>query len=163
MNLLAWTTTPWTLLANVALAVNPKIDYALIAFKEDLYILANSLVERVFTNSEGKSLNIKSLKTFQGGELSDLNYQPLFGRERGDCQRVLLADYVTTEDGSGIVHVAPAYGEEDYLLAERFKIPIIKNIDDNGFYETGPWRGHNVWQVNEEVAQTLLDEGKVLK
>ena len=163
VNLLAWTTTPWTLLANIVLAVNPKIDYALIAFKEDFYILANSLVERVFTNSEGESLNIKSLKTFKGGELNDLKYQPLFGRESEDCQRVLPADYVTTEDGSGIVHVAPAYGEEDYLLAERFKIPIIKNIDDDGFYETGPWRGHNVWRVNEEIAQTLLDEGKVLK
>lgn len=163
LSLLAWTTTPWTLLANTALAVNLKLNYALIVFDGDFYVLAASLVDRVFTDENGQPSKVELLGTFRGEALVGLNYQPVFGDRIDDRHRVLPAAYVTVEDGSGIVHLAPAYGEEDYLLAEQSKIPIVKNIDDNGFYETGPWRGQNVWRANKEIAQTLLAEGKALK
>lgn len=164
INLLAWTTTPWTLPANTALAVNPELDYALIAFGGATYISAATLVGKVFTDENDEPLNIEPLKVFKGDRLVDLLYQPLFADEDTTRQRrVLPAAYVTDADGSGVVHVAPAYGEEDSALAERFGLEAIKNVDDNGFYDSGPWRGQNVWRANGEIAQVLLESGKALK
>ncbi|MYB39965.1 isoleucine--tRNA ligase, partial [Candidatus Saccharibacteria bacterium] len=163
LSLLAWTTTPWTLPANTAAAVNPELDYALVVFGEACYILAAESVGRVFTDETGQSLNLAPAGVFKGRELVGLVYEPLFEDRGSGAHRVLGADYVTTEDGSGIVHLAPAYGEEDYELAEAQGVPIVKNIDENGLYEAGPWRGRDAWEANEDIARSLLAEGKVLK
>ena len=161
--LLAWTTTPWTLLANTALAVNPELNYSLVAFGEDLYVLSEELISQVFADEKDNPLNIASLKTFKGSQLVNLNYEPIFRDETVAVRQIWPADYVTAEEGSGIVHLAPAYGEEDYALAVEREIPIIRNIDENGFYQTGAWQGQNVWQVNKQIAHHLLDQGQTLK
>ena len=163
VNLLAWTTTPWTLPANTALAVNSELDYSLIAFGEDYFVLATEMISKVFVDEQDKPFNIKPLKTFKGEVLVNMSYRPIFENHGSSAHKILSAHYVSISEGTGIVHLAPAYGEEDYDLAAEAGVPIVSNIDDNGCYIEGPWRGQNVWRVNPEIAQTMLTDGKLLK
>lgn len=162
-SLLAWTTTPWTLPANTAAAVNPKKTYAEVEVDGELFIVAKALIEKVFTDEQHQVLPYKIKRELKGQELVGKSYEPLF-MDRGDnAHKVWAAPYVTLEDGTGIVHLAPAYGEEDYELAREKKFPIVNNIDDYGLYTEGEWQGHNVWEINKTIAKALHERGIVWK
>lgn len=160
---LAWTTTPWTLPANVAIAVNAKLTYALVEHDGKQVYVAKEAVEKVFTDAKHQPLEYKILKTVKGSELVGRKYHPLFENRGPNAHIVLDADFVTAEDGTGIVHEAPAYGEEDYELCKKHQIPVVSLVDENGNYTEGRWQEQNIWDVNKEIAKTLVEEGKALK
>lgn len=161
--LLAWTTTPWTLPANVAIAVNQTLDYDLVEHADKKIYVATAVVKKVFTDEKNHPLDYKVIKTVKGKELIGKRYHPLFENHGPNAHRVLAADFVTAEDGTGIVHEAPAYGEEDYELCKMEDVPIVSLVDENGHYTEGRWQGENIWDVNKEIAKTLVAEGKALK
>lgn len=161
--LLAWTTTPWTLSANTALAVNPELEYVEIIYMGEAFILAKDLVEKVMTDEKHQPLGYQVTRTFKGEELVGKTYEPLFENRGENAHKVLAADYVEAEAGTGIVHLAPAYGEEDFALAQEKNIPVVHVIDENGFYSEGEWRGENVWEINKTIAKTLHERGIVWK
>lgn len=160
-NLLAWTTTPWTLPANTALAVNPTIHYVQVEHKGEQYILAKDLVEKVFVNEKHQPLEYTIVKDIDGGNLVMKNYEPLFENHGENAHKIWSADYVTTDSGTGIVHIAPAYGEEDFALARQHNIPIVHVLDEYGTYTESEWKGENVWEINKTIAKTLRDKGIV--
>ncbi len=161
--LLAWTTTPWTLPANTAAAVNPDLEYADVEVDGEVFIIAKSLVKQVFTDDKHQPIAHKVLKTYKGSALVGLKYEPLFENRGKNAHKVWAADYVDAGEGTGIVHLAPAYGEEDYLLAKEKDFPVVSVIDDSGFYTEGEWKGKQVWETNKEIAKALLDRGDVWK
>src|SRR5690606_4841322 len=145
--LLAWTTTPWTLPANTALAVNTDLAYVEVEYDGQNLIVAKSLVEKVLVDEKRQPLEYRAVRELTGEELVGLNYEPLLGDDRGkNAHKVWAADYVSDEDGTGIVHIAPAYGEEDFVLARKEKIPVVHTIDENGIFTEGDWKGQNVWE-----------------
>ena len=162
--LLAWTTTPWTLPANTAVAVHHDLDYVEVKLAGEQFIIAKDLVKKVLTNEKHQPLEYEILRTLKGGELVGLSYEPLLGVDRGEnAHKVWAADYVTTESGTGIVHLAPAYGEEDFVLAQEKGIPVVHVIDENGLYTEGQWLGENVWESNKPIAKKLHEDGVVWK
>jgi isoleucyl-tRNA synthetase len=161
--LLAWTTTPWTLPANTAAAVNKKVEYAQVLVDGQRFILAKDLLDKVLTDEKHQVLDYSIEKTFIGSELVGKEYEPLFENRGENAHKVWAAPYVTTEEGTGIVHLAPAYGEEDYELAKAENFPFVSVIDDNGFYTEGEWQGQLVWDVNKHIAKTLHERGDVWK
>ena len=162
-SLLAWTTTPWTLQANTALAVNKKVTYVEVEIYGERLVVAKDLVEKVFTNEKHQPLEYNFVKAFLGSELVGLSYAPLFADRGENAHKVWHADYVETEAGTGIVHLAPAYGEEDFDLAKAEKIPVVHTIDQNGFFTEGDWKSENVWEINKTIAKTLHENGMVWK
>ncbi|MGI9027369.1 MAG: isoleucine--tRNA ligase [Candidatus Saccharimonadales bacterium] len=160
---LTWTTTPWTLPANVAIAVNESLDYSLVEYKGKKMYVASLAVEKVFTDEKHQPLNYKIVKKVKGKKLVGKKYHPLFENHGSAAHRILSADFVTAEDGTGIVHEAPAYGEEDFDLCESHGVPIVSIVDENGNYTQGRWQGQNIWEVNKEIAKTLVAEDKALK
>jgi isoleucyl-tRNA synthetase len=161
--LLAWTTTPWTLPANTAAAVNKDLIYAEVEVGGEVFVVAKDLIEKVFTDEKHQVLPYDVKKTYQGSELVGEAYVPLF-QDRGEkAHKVWAADYVTTEEGTGVVHLAPAYGEEDYDLARQEGFPFVSVIDDNGFYSEGDWEGQYVWDANKPIAKELHERGVVWK
>lgn len=164
VSLLAWTTTPWTLPANTAIAVNKDVDYVEVDLEGERLILAKELVNKVLTDAKHQVLDYKIVRTFKGEELVGKSYDPLFGADRGEnAHKVWHADYVSVDDGSGIVHIAPAYGEEDFEMAKREKIPVVHVIDENGHYTETEWKGENVWEINKTIAKVLHERGTVWK
>jgi isoleucyl-tRNA synthetase len=161
--MLAWTTTPWTLPANVALAVNPELDYVLVQFEDKKVYVAKKCVDKVFTNEKHLPLELTVLRDVKGSDLVGRSYHPLFENRGVNAHRVFAADFVSDTDGSGIVHEAPAYGEEDYDLCKQHGIPIVSIVDGSGNYTEGRWSGSNIWDVNKEIAKTLVAEGMALK
>lgn len=161
--ILAWTTTPWTLPANTALAVNEQEEYAEVEVDKETFILAHALVEQVLTDEKHNVVPHTIKRTFKGVELVGKTYEPLFENRGENAHKIWTAPYVTLEDGTGIVHLAPAYGEEDYLLAKEKNFPLVSNIDDNGFYTEGEWKGQQVWEANKPIAKTLYERGVVWK
>lgn len=180
---LAWTTTPWTLPANTALAVNKDLTYKEVEYNGERLILAQKLIDKVFRDEKGNALPYSEITSYKGRDLIGIKYQPLFGDitlgspinvtfdngekaaiepSRGEY-RVHAADYVSDEDGTGIVHIAPAYGEVDFELARAENIPIIHVIDDNGYYTSGPYEGLEVWENNKAIAKDLKEKGIVWK
>jgi isoleucyl-tRNA synthetase len=132
---LAWTTTPWTLPGNVALAINPAVEYSLVEKDGERFVLASNLVATLFNESE-----VTIPQKFSGKNLVGLSYEPLFPyyatdarlahRERG--WKVYGADFVTTEDGTGIVHIAPAFGEDDLMLGRQYDLPFVQHVGMDG-------------------------------
>lgn len=164
--LLAWTTTPWTLPSNSALAVNKDIDYSEVEVNGQKLILAKVLVEKVLTDEKHQPLPHKVLREFKGGELVGKSYEPLFDtyNDLGDkAFKVWHADFVHADDGTAIAHESPAYGEEDYMLSRQEGFPWVLNTDENGIYTEGEWQGRNIWEVNKEIAKTLHERGVVWK
>jgi isoleucyl-tRNA synthetase len=162
-SLLAWTTTPWTLPANTATAVNAKEYYVEVLVGGEKLIMAEGLLKKVLTDEKHQPLKYEVLRTLQGKELVGKSYEPLFEDRGENAHRVWHADYVSLEEGTGIVHLAPAYGEEDYQLAKQEKFPLVSNIDDSGLYISGEWKGQNVWEANKPIAKELHDRGVVWK
>ena len=161
--LLAWTTTPWTLPANMVLAVNQDVDYSLVAYGDKKFYVASDRVEKVMTDEKHQPLEYSIVKTIKGSELVGKRFEPLFENRGPSAHKILHADFVTTEDGTGIVHIAPAYGEDDYELCRKNDVPVLSLVDGDGNYTEGRWLGRNIWEVNKEIAKTLLEEGRALK
>jgi len=161
--LLAWTTTPWTLPANMVLAVNQDVDYSLVAYGDKKFYVASDRVEKVMTDEKHQPLEYSIVKTIKGSELVDKRFEPLFENRGPAAHKILHADFVTTDDGTGIVHIAPAYGEDDYELCRKNDVPVLSLVDGDGNYTEGRWLGRNIWETNKEIAKTLLEEGRALK
>ena len=161
--LLAWTTTPWTLPANMVLAVNQDVDYSLVAYGDKKFYIASDRVEKVMTDEKHQPLEYSIVKTIKGSELVGKRFEPLFENRGPAAHKILHADFVTTEDGTGIVHIAPAYGEDDYELCRKNDVPVLSLVDGDGNYTEGRWLGRNIWETNKEIAKTLLEEGRALK
>lgn len=127
--LLIWTSTPWTLPSNLAIAVNSNIDYAIVRNKDKEYILAKDLVEKYFEEP-------KIIKVMKGSRLEGMQYEPLFPyfRELKNAFKVILADFVTTAEGTGIVHMAPAFGEDDYEICKKKNIAFVQPITETGHF-----------------------------
>jgi len=162
-SLLAWTTTPWTLPANTAVAVNKDFAYVEVEVDSQKLIMAEDLAAKVLTNEKHQLIDYKVLRKFKGDELVGKSYEPLFEDRGSNAHKVWHADYVSTESGTGIVHLAPAYGEEDFALAKEVKLPVVHVIDENGHYVESEWIGQNVWEANKPIAKALHERGVVWK
>lgn len=156
---LVWTTTPWTLIANVALCVNPEEDYSLVESKGTKFIVATSLVHQVL----GEEVNI--LETFKGKTLEYTEYEQLIPslEVSGKAFIVTCDSYVTMEDGTGIVHIAPAFGEDDANVCKNYDLPILNPVGKDGCYVEGLWNGKFVFDVNEEVVEYLKQNDKLFR
>lgn len=161
--LLAWTTTPWTLPANTAVAVHKQVEYAEVVVNNEHLILAKELLEKVLTDEKHNVLPFEIVNTFKGKELVGKSYVPLFADRGEKAHKVWHADYVSLEEGTGMVHLAPAYGEEDYALSRQAGFPFVNVVDDNGFYTEGDWKGQNIWDANKPIAKDLFAKGIVWK
>lgn len=161
--LLAWTTTPWTLPANTAVAINKNVTYVEVEVNGEKFVLAKDLLEKALTDEKHQVLPYKVLREFKGKELVGKSYKPLFADRGKNAHKVWHADYVETEAGTGIVHLAPTYGEEDFELAKKEGFPAVHTIDQNGFFTEGDWKGRNVWEVNKQIAKDLHEHGIVWK
>jgi isoleucyl-tRNA synthetase len=159
--LLAWTTTPWTLPGNVALAVGAKIDYALVKQSDEHYILAKERLSIL----EGE---YKVVKEFKGKELEGMEYEPLFDSLKNQPEKkhyVALADFVTTEEGTGIVHTAVMYGEDDYNLGQKLALPKVHTVDESGkFNKLVPqWLGEFVKDAEPSIIADLAARNLLYK
>ncbi|MCA9324887.1 isoleucine--tRNA ligase [Candidatus Saccharibacteria bacterium] len=163
-HLLAWTTTPWTLPANTAVGVGANEVYAEVKLDSgEQLILLKDLLPTVLTDEKHQPVEHEVLREIRGKELIGKSYEPLFA-DRGKKAH-LIWDYpgLSTEEGTGVVHLAPAYGEEDYELSREKNFPFVSVIDDNGFYTEGEWAGEYVWDANKPIAKKLHEQGVVWK
>lgn len=160
---LAWTTTPWTLLSNLALAVNPELTYVYIKDNSDgnTYILSRDLLSKFYKDEK----TYKVIKTIDGKELEGKEYEPLFPyfSKTKNAFKIILADFVTEMEGTGIVHVAPAFGEDDYNICKKNKIPLVQPVDEKGRFtkEVGDFAGKYVHDSNVDIIIFLKKQGKV--
>lgn len=162
--ILAWTTTPWTLPANTAAAVNDDFTYVEVKLADgQRLILAEELAPKVLTDEKHQPLEYAVERKFKGKELVGKEYEPLFEDRGRNAHKIWAAPYVSLEEGTGIVHLAPAYGEEDFLLAKEKGFPVVSDIDDSGFYTSGEWKGKQIWETNKEIAKELHARGVVWK
>ena len=168
--LLAWTTTPWTLISNLALAVGPEIDYVQVKHKEsgEFYILAEALLDKVFKKSKkDKEPKYEIIKSLKGKDLLGEEYEPLFPyfEDQPKSFRVISADYVTTEDGTGIVHQAPAYGEDDFAACRKEGIDLVDPLDEEGCFKDliPEYKGQFVKEADKNIIKDLKDSGKLFK
>ena len=165
--LLAWTTTPWTLPSNSAIAVNQDLDYTEVEVDGQKLILAEALREKVLTNEKHQPLEHDVIRTFKGGELIGKTYEPITELKelKGNKKafQVWHADFVHTDEGTGIAHQSPAYGEDDYEISKTNGVPWVMSTDQNGIFILGEWKGENVWEINKQIAKTLHERGDVWK
>lgn len=155
---LAWTTTPWTLISNVALAVHPKEPYIKIRLNGEVLILAE---ERAATLLKGQEYEL--LDRFTGKDLEHMDYEPLFSYTTPEKKAwyVVVADFVTMEDGTGIVHIAPAFGEDDYNIGRAYDLPVVQLVKLDGTFpeEVTLWRGQFVKDADPSIIQYLKERG----
>jgi isoleucyl-tRNA synthetase len=156
---LVWTTTPWTLAANVCLTVNPKETYVKVKHKDTVLYLEKNLSHKVL---EGE---FEVLAEFKGTELENMEYEQLMPFVATDKKAffVTLGDYVTTEDGTGIVHTAPAFGEDDYQTGVKYGLPVFQPVDEEGKYTETPWKGQFVMDADPHIIEWLAEQGKLFK
>ncbi len=158
---LVWTTTPWTLIANVALCVNPDLEYVKVLSQGYKFIVAASLANKVL----GDEYEI--LETYKGSDLVGIKYEQLmpFAEVEGKSFEVLADSYVTSEDGTGIVHIAPAYGEDDNRVCRENNIGFVNPVGKDGCYVTGPWEGKLVTdsELEIEIIKWLKENDKLFK
>ncbi len=167
VNVLAWTTTPWTLPANLMLAVNPEMMYCEVLVGGEKLIIAEEALERTLQDEKHQPLDYEVLRTFPGSELVGKKYQPLdtgsTWPENDKIHTIYAADFVSHESGTGIVHIAPAYGEDDFELGKANGIAPFHVIDDNGYYTDTNYKGLEVWENNKFIAKDLKEKGVVWK
>lgn len=156
---LVWTTTPWTLIANVALCVNPNEEYVKVKSQGHKFILAQKLANKIL----GEDIEI--LETYKGSELEYVEYEQLIPSLSVDKKAfyVTCDEYVTMEDGTGIVHLAPAFGQDDYNVGRKYNLPYLNPVGDDGKYKEGLWKGQNVFEADLEVIKYLKKEDKLFK
>ncbi|MBU0503420.1 MAG: isoleucine--tRNA ligase [Candidatus Omnitrophota bacterium] len=156
--LVIWTTTPWTLIANVAVAVHPDFVYSYIKTNKGNLILANVRLQAL------EKIGIQDymvIKEFKGKDLEYLTYDHPFGLRKG---KVVLADYISAEEGSGLVHTAPGHGAEDYICGIKYKLDVVMPVDNKGHFDAtaGEFKGLNVYDANKLIIQKLSDIGVLL-
>lgn len=164
--LLAWTTTPWTLLSNSAIAINQDLIYSLVVVDSQKFILAKNLIAQALTDEKHQPLEYKTIKSFKGSELVGQTYEPLFSDNQNLgklAYKIWHADFVHELEGTGVAHESPAYGEEDYLLSKKHNFPWFINSDEYGRFKQGPYQGQNVWEANKQIAKDLQAQGIVWK
>ena len=162
---LAWTTTPWTLPSNLALCVNPNVTYVKLRVYGKVYYLAEALVDSVFDGSWGER---EELATMKGSELEYRKYEPLYPFVTQDVRDkaffVTCDDYVTTEDGTGIVHMAPAFGEDDNRVCRKYNMPFVQFVNEKGeMTEETDWPGVFVKDADPLILDDLEKSGKLFK
>ncbi len=157
---LAWTTTPWTLISNVALAVHPEEKYVKVKHRDCLLVLAKARLSVL----DGE---VKIIEEFTGKTLEHRTYEPLFRFVEPEKKSwyVGLADYVTMEDGTGIVHTAPAFGQDDFNLAMKYDLPFIQPVGGDGTFTevVTPWAGQNVKAADKDIIRDLKERGLLYK
>lgn len=162
---LAWTTTPWTLAANVALTVGPDYDYLKVKMtagdeEGSVFYVGKSLADKVL--GEG---NYEVIEEMKGSDLEYIEYEQLMPFVKADKKAffVTCMDYVTTEDGTGIVHTAPAFGEDDYQCGRKYNLPVINPVNEQGLYTATPWEGRFVMEdgLDVEIIKWLAAENKI--
>ena len=166
--LLAWTTTPWTLPSNLGLAIGPAIEYTKVKHKDsgNSYILAKTLIQNTFKNPDSE---LESIEPISAQELLGQRYHPLFpyfaDQQKHGAFKVIFSDHVTTESGTGIVHMAPAFGEEDYYACEKAGIPLVNPVDDDGMFtaEVKDFQGKRVKDADKEIIADLKKRGLLIK
>lgn len=161
---LAWTTTPWTTISNMALTINPKLDYVKLAHDHKNYIVAKDCVERVF----GKEVTI--IEEFKGKELLGNKYLPIFdyALQEYDIEqawKIIPASYVTIDDGTGIVHTAPAYGADDYDACVKAQIPMFNPIDRDGYFtdQVPEFRGQWFKEADKGIVKAIKKKGHMFR
>ena len=161
---IAWTTTPWTLPSNVSLTVNADVDYVLLKNNDngELYWMAKDLVDSVL---KGVTEDYEIIKTVKGSELEGVEYEQLIPMLSTDKKAfyITLADYVTISDGTGIVHTAPAFGEDDYNTGKRYDLPVLNPVNEEGKYSVGTWKDMDVFDADPEILDYLKEQGKLLR
>ncbi len=166
--MMAWTTTPWTLPSNLGLAVGLDIDYVTVKEKSTgrHLILAEALLGASFKKPDEE---VEIIQKQKGQELLGLPYEPLFpffaSKASEGAFRVISSDHVTTESGTGIVHMAPAFGEEDYFACQKAGIPMVNPVDDDGMFtaEVPPYQGKRVKDADKEIIADLKKSGRLFK
>ncbi len=156
---LVWTTTPWTLPANLAIAVNLKLDYVYVKNNSEVYIVAKDLVNNFFDNP-------KIIKSVKGEQLLGIRYQPLMPYFKDKNAFVVIGgDFVTVEDGTGLVHMAPAFGEVDFEAIKKNKLPFVNPIDQNGKFthEVPDYEGKFIKKADKEIISDLKGAEKLFK
>ncbi|NCV36424.1 MAG: isoleucine--tRNA ligase, partial [Actinobacteria bacterium] len=180
VNLLAWTTTPWTLPTNFALAVGPEISYALVNAPNSTLGAGRFLIAQSLVGGYAKELGFESAeeateaveKTLLGNQLKGLHYGRLFDfyadsekYEVANSWQILVGEYVTADEGTGIVHQAPAYGEDDQLLCNAAGIPTYVSINERGEFNSliAPYEGQHVFEANKPITQDLKSMGRLFR
>jgi len=158
--IMAWTTTPWTLLANVGLCVNPDIVYAKVEVDNTKYIVGKSLIESIFQDKE-----VKILEEFKGSNLENIEYEQLIPelKVEGKSFIVMTDNYVTDSDGTGIVHMASAFGVDDAAVCNRYGIAFVNPVGKDGCYIEGPWKGKFVFDCTDEILAYLKENNKLYR
>lgn len=160
--LLGWTTTPWTLPSNLLLAVGSEIDYVEVELNGQVLVLAEAALERYAELDDAEVV-----RRVKGNKLVGMVYEPLFDyfKDAPAAFRVVAADFVNTEEGTGVVHVAPGHGEDDYWLGKREAVPIISPVDDDGRYtsDVSDYAGRLVFDANNEIVADLEKQKKLFK
>ena len=161
---LAWTTTPWTIISNLALTINKNLTYAKVLFKDQNYIVAKETVNRVF----GEEAII--LKEITGEDLLGRTYDPIFDYAKAEIHndeawKVISAEYVTTDDGTGLVHTAPAFGADDFESCKKHNIPVYNPIDKDGRFTNQVIDFKGLWfkDADKEIAKAIKDKGLMFR
>ena len=156
---LVWTTTPWTLISNVALCVNPDEDYVKVESMGYKFILGKNLVSKVLGD------DVKVLEEYKGKDLEYMEYEQLIPSLKVDAKAFFVTcdSYVTMEDGTGIVHIAPAFGEDDSKVGKKYHLPYLNPVGEDGCYTDGLWKGMNVFEADLEVIKYLKANDKLFK
>lgn len=154
---LAWTTTPWTLPSNVALTVGPDIEYIKVKQSDEIYYVAEKLANKVLGDE------FEVLEKYKGKDLEYIEYEQLLPYIKADKKAffVTLADYVSIEDGTGIVHTAPAFGEDDYQLGRKYDLPMLNPVNEEGKFTDTPWEGEFVMDADLDIVIHLGQENKI--
>ncbi|MDG2428975.1 MAG: isoleucine--tRNA ligase [Acidimicrobiales bacterium] len=166
IRILAWTTTPWTLPSNLALAVGPDVTYSMRADTDGTVLIVGAEAVKRYASQLADTIEIG---TCTGSDLVERTYTPLFDFfiDRADAFRILAADFVDANDGTGVVHMAPGFGEDDQLSCEAAGIPIgrVVPVDDQGCFtdDVTPWAGLNVFEANPDIIRYLKEAGRVVR
>ncbi len=156
---LVWTTTPWTLISNVALCVNPNATYIKVESQGYKFILAEALAHQVLGD------DFKVLASYQGKDLEYMEYEQLIPSLNIPSKAffVTVDDYVTMSDGTGIVHIAPAFGEDDAKVGKKYNLPYVNPVGEDAVYKEGLWQGMNIFEADLEVIKWLKENDKLFK
>ena len=156
---LVWTTTPWTLISNVALCVNPDEEYVKVASQGYKFILGKNLVSKVLGD------DVEILEEYKGTDLEYMEYEQLIPSLEVNSKAFFVTNdnYVTMEDGTGIVHIAPAFGEDDSKVGKKYNLPYLNPVGEDGCYKEGLWKGMNVFEADLEIIKYLKANDKLFK
>ncbi len=157
-DVLVWTTTPWTIPANVAIAAHPHFRYAVLTTPTGNLVVAEAVADKLIQTLE---LTVTDRRSISGSQLDGTATQhPLFDRASG----IVMAEYVTQDDGTGFVHIAPGHGQDDYIVGLKYNLPTIMPVDDKGrFTDEVPWAGQKVFDANKSIGQELEARGTLKK